>query len=68
LISLIKEILTKENNEDNIIILLKTLSNLIVLNEDNRLIVKDSNIKNCINISNNEYINELKEFIEILLA
>ena len=66
LISLIKEILSKENNEDNIIILLKALCNLIVLNEENRLIAKELNIKN--SISNNEYINELKDFIEILLA
>jgi hypothetical protein len=69
LISLIKEVSTKNNNEDNIINLLKSLCNLIVLNEENRLIAKELNIKNFITISsNNEYLNELKEFIEIILA
>jgi phospholipase A-2-activating protein len=73
LISLIKNILLKENNQENILILFKALCNLIVLNEDNRNIVKEENLINFIeNISNNnnenENIRELKDFIKILLS
>ena len=69
--ALISEILPKDNNVDNVILMLQSLGNLFVLNENNRTIGKDMDILDCINgvsvENDNGNVQELKDFINALL-
>ena len=69
--ALISEILPKDNNVDNVILMLQSLGNLFVLNENNRTIGKDMDILenvNGISVENdNGNVKELKDFINVLL-
>ena len=69
--ALINEILQKETNVDNIILMLQSLGNLFVLSENNRIIGKDMDIAESINSvsvdNDNGNVQELKDFINALL-
>ena len=69
--ALISEILPKDNNVDNVILMLQSLGNLFVLNENNRTIGKDMDILenvNGVSVENdNGNVKELKDFINVLL-
>ena len=69
--ALINEILQKETNVDNIILMLQSLGNLFVLSENNRIIGKDMDIAESINSvsvdNDNGNVQELKDFINTLL-
>ena len=68
--AIINEILGNENNENNIITLLKTLANLFVINKDNRAMGNDMDVKSIIinlNDNYNDNIKELKNYILDLL-
>ena len=71
IIAIINELIGKESNEDNVITLLKTLANLFVVNKNNRDMANDMEEKNIINEVNdngNSSIQELKDYLLILLA
>jgi hypothetical protein len=71
IIAIINELIGKENDEDNVITLLKTLANLFVVNKNNRDMANDMDEKNIINEvqdNGNNRIQELKDYLLILLA
>ena len=70
LCAIINELLGKEQNEDNIVILLQALANLFVVNKNNRNMGNEMDEKSIINdiIDNgNSRIKELKDYLLILL-
>ena len=70
IVAIINEMIGKENNEDNVITMMKTLANLFVVNKNNREMGNDMDEKNIINDINdngNSSIKELKDYLLILL-
>ena len=69
IIALVNELIPKEVDKDNLIALLKTLANLFVIMETNRLIGKDMDIGEVVKgiNSGDEIVKELKEYVLLLL-
>ena len=69
IIALVNELIPKEVDKDNLIALLKTLANLFVIIETNRLIGKDMDIGEVVKgiNSGDEIVKELKEYVLLLL-
>ena len=71
IIAIINELIGKEQNEDNVVTLLKTLANLFVVNKNNREMANDMEEKNIISEvqdNGNSSIQELKDYLLILLG
>ena len=67
--AIINELIANEKNEDNIETMLKTLGNLFVVDKNNRAMGNELDEKSVIQnikVSNNN-INELKEYVLVLL-
>ena len=70
LCAIINELLGKEENEDNIVILLQALANLFVVSINNRNMgneMDEKSVINDINDNGNSRIKELKDYLLILL-
>ena len=71
IVAIINELIGKEQDEDNVITLLKTLANLFVVSKTNREMgneMDEKNIVSEINDNGNSSIKELKDYLLILLG